>query len=125
MTVPNLFSTATEASSSMEVSPLKVLTLVGYLEGASFLLLLGIAMPLKYLLGFPEAVRYVGMGHGFLFMAYILILMSTANKIKFPLWAMPLGVLASVLPFGPFVFDMLLKKSLQVRAPDRNPDVAG
>lgn len=92
---------------------LRNLTIVGYLEGTSFLLLLGIAMPLKYMLGMPEAVRYIGMAHGVLFIAYILMLVITASKIKMPLWAMPAGVLGSFLPFGPFVFDHLLKKRLK------------
>lgn len=92
---------------------LRNLTIVGYLEGTSFLLLLGIAMPLKYMLDMPEAVRYIGMAHGVLFIAYILMLVITASKIKMPLWAMPAGVLGSFLPFGPFVFDHLLKKRLK------------
>ena len=91
---------------------LKKMTIMGYLEGTSFLLLLGIAMPLKYMLDMPEAVSYVGPVHGILFVAYILVLMITAGKIKMPLWAMPAGVLGSFLPFGPFVFDHLLKKRL-------------
>jgi integral membrane protein len=93
-------------------STLKTLTIMGYLEGTSFLLLLGIAMPLKYMLGIPEGVKYIGMAHGVLFIAYIVILMGAANKIKMPIWAMPAGVLGSFLPFGPFIFDYLLKKSL-------------
>ena len=95
-----------------QVSSLKTLTIMGYLEGTSFLLLLGIAMPLKYMMGIPEGVKYIGMAHGVLFIAYIVILMGAANKIKMPLWAMPAGVMGSFLPFGPFVFDALLKKSL-------------
>lgn len=92
---------------------LKNLTIAGYLEGTSFLLLLGIAMPLKYMLGTPEAVKYVGMAHGALFIAYILVLIFAASKIKMPLWALPAGGLGSFLPFGPFIFDHLLKKSLR------------
>ncbi|MGM8898141.1 MULTISPECIES: DUF3817 domain-containing protein [unclassified Psychrobacter] len=94
-------------------SALKNLTIIGYLEGTSFLLLLGIAMPLKYMLGIPEAVRYIGMAHGVLFIGYILTLVYAASKIKMPLWALPAGVLGSFLPFGPFVFDSLLKKRLE------------
>nr|WP_275691807.1 DUF3817 domain-containing protein [Psychrobacter glaciei] len=94
-------------------SALKNLTIMGYLEGTSFLLLLGIAMPLKYMLGIPEAVKYVGMAHGALFIAYILVLLIATSKIKMPLWAMPAGVLGSFLPFGPFIFDHLLKKRLR------------
>jgi len=109
---------ASTATTSVELtdeqtSSLKTLTIMGYLEGTSFLLLLGIAMPLKYMMGIPEGVKYIGMAHGLLFIAYIVILMGTANKVKMPLWAMPSGVIASILPFGPFVFDALLKKSLK------------
>ena len=94
-------------------STLKNLTIMGYLEGTSFLLLLGVAMPLKYMLGIPEAVKYIGMAHGALFIAYILVLLIATSKIKMSLWAMPVGVLGSFLPFGPFIFDYLLKKSLR------------
>ena len=92
---------------------LKYLTIMGYLEGTSFLLLLCIAMPLKYLMDIPEGVRYIGMAHGGLFIAYIVVLMGAASKIKIPIWAMPAGVLGSFLPFGPFIFDHLLKKNLK------------
>ncbi|MBI0425761.1 DUF3817 domain-containing protein [Psychrobacter sp. NG27] len=85
---------------------------MGYLEGTSFLLLLGIAMPLKYMLGMPETVSYVGPLHGILFVAYIIVLIITASKIKMPLWALPAGVLGSFLPLGPFIFDYVLKKRL-------------
>ena len=92
---------------------LKSLTLIGYLEGTSFLLLLFIAMPLKYMLDIPEGVKYIGMAHGVLFIVYIVVLVGTAIKVKIPRWAIPAGVLGSLLPFGPFIFDHLLKKNLQ------------
>ena len=109
LTQPSTLPNLTKSQNSI----LKNLTIAGYLEGTSFLLLLGVAMPLKYMLGIPEAVRYIGMAHGALFIAYILMLMITANKIKMPLWALPTGVLDSFLPFGPFIFDHLLKKRLR------------
>ncbi|MGP4733318.1 MULTISPECIES: DUF3817 domain-containing protein [unclassified Psychrobacter] len=93
-------------------SALRNLTIMGYLEGTSFLLLLGIAMPLKYMFDTPEAVSYVGPVHGVLFVAYIVVLVITASRIKMPLWALPAGVFGSFLPFGPFIFDLLLNKSL-------------
>ena len=95
---------------------LKNLTIMGYLEGTSFLLLLGVAMPLKYLMGIPEGVKYIGMAHGILFITYIVILMGATIKIKMPIWAIPAGVLGSLLPFGPFIFDHVLKKRLSKRA---------
>ena len=104
---------STRALSQAQRSALNLLTVVGYLEGSSFLLLLGVAMPLKYMLGMPEAVKYVGMAHGVLFIAYLLILMTTTSKIRLPIWAIPAGVMGSLLPFGPFIFDHLLKKYIQ------------
>ena len=70
-------------------------------------------MPLKYMFDIPEAVRYIGIAYGALFIAYILMLLFAASKIKMPLWAMPAGMLGSFLPFGPFIFDHLLKKRLK------------
>lgn len=89
---------------------LKALTIAGYLEGLSFILLLGVAMPIRHYFDISEPVRYLGMIHGVLFIAYVVILMSTASKVKMPLWGMPGGVIAALLPFGPFVFDRMLKK---------------
>ena len=92
--------------------PLSTLTQIGFLEGMSFLLLLGVAMPLKYMMGVNEAVRFAGSAHGILFIAYLLVLLFTAHRVKFPLWGMPAGVLATILPFGPFVFDWAIKKAV-------------
>lgn len=100
------------AMTKQQNTTLKSLTIMGYLEGTSFLLLLCIAMPLKYMMGVPEAVKYIGMAHGILFIAYLLILIGSTTKIKMPLWAIPAGVLGSFLPFGPFIFDHFLKKRL-------------
>ena len=111
-TAPDSVENSSTQLNDEQSSSLKTLTIMGYLEGTSFLLLLGIAMPLKYMMGIPEGVKYIGMAHGVLFIAYIVILMGAANKIKMPLWAMPAGVIGSFLPFGPFIFDHLLKKSL-------------
>ena len=103
-------ATTTPTLSKSQRFAFNKLMVMGYLEGTSFLLLLFIAMPLKYMLGMPEMVRYVGMAHGVLFVAYIVVLFFTAAKIKLPLWAIPAGVVGSFLPFGPFVFDYVLKK---------------
>jgi len=44
--------------------------IAGIIEGISFLLLLGLAMPMKYFAGQPQYVRVIGMIHGMLFLAY-------------------------------------------------------
>lgn len=79
-----------------------------YAEGASFLVLLGIAMPLKYVFGLPLAVRVVGMLHGLLFVLYALLVLEALGAGRFTFRTAALAMLASVLPFGPFVFERKL-----------------
>ncbi|OTG89657.1 DUF3817 domain-containing protein [Acinetobacter sp. ANC 3813] len=86
------------------------LRLVGALEGLSFLLLLFVAMPMKYILGNPILVKYVGMGHGVLFIAFLVVLFVVCEKQKWSLTMFLMGLIASILPFGPFIFDAKLKK---------------
>ncbi len=84
------------------------LRLVGFLEGLSFLLLLGVAMPLKYLMGEPAAVRVVGMAHGVLFLAYLAAILQAHVEYGWTWKKSALLVLASIVPFGPFVADRRL-----------------
>lgn len=86
------------------------LRLVGALEGLSFLLLLFVAMPMKYILGNPILVKYVGMGHGVLFITFLVVLFVVCEKQKWSLTMFLMGLIASILPFGPFFFDAKLKK---------------
>jgi integral membrane protein len=58
----------------MDSRLLKRFRLVATLEGISFLVLLFVAMPLKYFAGMPKAVSVVGMAHGLLFVAYMYLL---------------------------------------------------
>jgi len=84
---------------------LRTLQLVGYAEGTSFLLLLGIAMPLKYAAGWPLAVTVVGGAHGVLWILYLMAAGWAGLAHKWG-WREFLGAFAaSVLPGGPFVFD--------------------
>ncbi len=89
---------------------IKTLRVLGFLEGLSFLLLLFIAMPLKYIWGNPLLVKFVGMGHGILFILFLIVLFAVCEKQKWSIKMFILGFIASILPFGPFVFDHKLKK---------------
>lgn len=84
------------------------LRVIGFWEGVSFLVLLGIAMPLKYYAGEPGAVRVVGMAHGVLFMLYVGAAIQTALDRNWTWKRTALVLLASVLPAGPFVVDAKL-----------------
>ena len=88
---------------------IKALRLVGFLEGLSFLLLVFIAMPMKYIWDQPLLVKYVGMGHGVLFIVFLLVLFAVCERQKWSLKMFLLGFIASILPFGPFFFDHKLK----------------
>ena len=82
----------------------------GVAEGISFLLLLGIAMPLKYLAGKPEAVRAVGSVHGLLFVVYVLMVLLAARKFRWGIATVMMALAAAIFPFGPFWFDAKLRR---------------
>lgn len=86
-------------------NPLTQFRIVAIAEGLSFLVLLGIAMPLKYLAGQPEAVRIFGSIHGGLFLLYIVTIFRAAHYGKWSFKWIATGLVASLLPFGPFLFD--------------------
>ncbi len=87
-----------------------VLRLTTLAEGVSFLLLLGIAMPLKYAAGLPLAVVIVGWLHGVLFMGLCLLLAVLVLRGGWSLGRAALVFLAALIPFGPFVIDGRLKR---------------
>lgn len=89
---------------------LKRFKVISIFEGISFLLLLFIAMPLKYMMDMPLAVTYVGWAHGVLFVLYIYMVFPTARKVGWDFSKTLFALIASVLPFGPFIFDRYLSK---------------
>lgn len=89
---------------------LKLFIWISRLEAISYLLLLGIAMPLKYALDMPLMVKYLGWAHGILFMAYMIQLLWIAYQLKWDVLRIIHGFIAAMLPFGPFVFERSLKK---------------
>jgi integral membrane protein len=78
---------------------------IGFAEGISFLLLMGVAMPLKYALGLPLAVKIMGWIHGTLFIAYVTLGRQVARNQGWSSRQEWLAYLSAVLPFGTFVFD--------------------
>lgn len=91
-------------------TPLDRLRIIGLLEGASFLILLFIAMPLKYMAGLPQMVRVVGSAHGLLFVIFVLAVLDVAVRLRWPLTRVAAALAASVVPFGPFVLDAHLRR---------------
>ncbi len=84
--------------------------IVGIAEGISFLVLLLIAMPLKYIFHIPEAVKFTGWVHGGLFVTYIIFATEVFASLKKNfLWLLK-AVAAAFLPLGTFIFNRSLKK---------------
>jgi len=81
---------------------------VAFAEGISYLVLLFIAMPLKYGLDMPLAVKYVGWAHGVLFVAYIVFGGLAALKDKWSIQFSAVAFIASLVPFGTFWLDKKL-----------------
>lgn len=97
-------------TSYMLTSHIGRMRLISLVEGVSFLLLLGVAMPLKYLAGIPEVVAVVGAAHGVLFVLYALAAGVLMLALRWsPLWFVG-AMIASVVPFGTFYLDARLKR---------------
>ncbi|MDP9960145.1 DUF3817 domain-containing protein [Chryseobacterium lathyri] len=80
------------------------------IEGLSYLILLFIAMPLKYFFNIPEGVKYFGWIHGILFLVFLIALLLSAIKYRWSLKRIILYLIGSVLPFVPFILDKRLKE---------------
>jgi integral membrane protein len=87
-----------------------IFRIVSFLEGVSYLLLLFVAVPIKYFQGDVSYVKMLGMPHGILCMSYIVLAVMLQKTMKWSLKSLGIVVLASVIPFGTFYVD---KKYLQ------------
>lgn len=85
------------------------LRIVGAAEGISFLLLLGVAMPMKYFAGMPLAVRIVGTLHGVLFLLYLVAVFRAARLNCWSWVRIVEAIWASLYPFGTFLLDRKLR----------------
>lgn len=88
---------------------------MGLIEGGSLLVLLFLAMPLKYFFGFPEAVSMIGPIHGALFSLYILMIAYMTFIVRWPFRFSVAAAAAAFIPFGNFVLDRRLEKWRQLK----------
>ena len=100
-------------------TPISRLRTIGIYEGISFLVLLGIAMPLKYMAGIPEFVKYTGWAHGVLFVLYMLAVLQVTLAHNWSFSKVAMAVFASLVPFGPFMLDKRLLKAEEQKAADQ------
>lgn len=90
--------------------------MIGIAEGVSFLVLLLIAMPLKYFMQMPEAVKFVGWVHGALFVAFIYFAFEVMGSLKKNFFWFMKAFAAAFIPCGTFIFDRQLKKEASLLA---------
>ncbi len=84
---------------------LPVFRITALLEGVSYLLLLFIAVPIKYLFEDPQYVKMLGMPHGILFMAYVILAIFISANMKWSTKTVWIVLIASIIPFGTFYID--------------------
>jgi len=82
-----------------------IFRIVSFLEGISYLLLLFVAVPIKYFQGNDEYVKMLGMPHGILFMLYIVLAIVMQTSLKWKTKDFAIILVASILPFGTFYVD--------------------
>ena len=100
-----------DMNSNLNRDSVNQLRWVGNAEGISFLVLLFIAMPLKYVFNLPMAVKVNGWIHGVLFVVYIFAVLRTAYLIKWNYLRVGIALAASLIPFATFVLDRKLKRN--------------
>jgi integral membrane protein len=92
----------------------KTFATIALIEGISYVVLLGIAMPLKYYFGLPIAVKIVGWAHGVLFMLYMIFLLLCWIEYKWSFGRVVFYFIASLLPIVPFFVERKLTKEYSV-----------
>ena len=80
----------------------KVFRIVSFLEGLSYVLLLFVGVPVKYGAGNDILVKILGMPHGILFMAYIVLALLIRQQMQWDRRATLFVLAASIIPFGTF-----------------------
>ena len=94
------------------MSELQKFRLINKIEGISFIILIFIAMPLKYSFGYPIATKIVGMAHGFLVFVFLYQILEAQKEAGFTWKETGLYTLLSLVPFGSFYTDKLLAKKM-------------
>lgn len=84
-------------------NPISTLHKIALIEGASFLVLLFVAMPAKYMFGVAKAVTVVGWLHGVLFVLFSFALLWAMLVARWSIGRAALIFIGGLVPFGPFL----------------------
>ena len=88
------------------------LRVIAWLEGWSLLLLMFVAMPIKYLMDVPEATQAIGMIHGILFVLFITATLVISIIQRWNLGRVFVVMVSSFVPFGTFYVDRKILRNL-------------
>lgn len=91
------------------MNTIRQLRTVGIAEGISFIVLLFVAMPLKYAAGYPLAVTVAGSIHGFLFITYLIAMVRAIAEHNWGGKKIFEVFIAALYPFGTFILDRKLR----------------
>lgn len=91
---------------------LNIFRIIAFLEGVSYILLLGVAVPIKYISKDPQYVKMLGMPHGLLFVAYIAFAILLRSTYKWDNKTFAIILAGSLIPFGTFYVDKKYLKPL-------------
>tara|TARA_B100001142_G_scaffold211292_1_gene209490 strand:+ start:718 stop:1008 length:291 start_codon:yes stop_codon:yes gene_type:complete len=94
---------------------IKVFRIISYLEGISYILLLFIAVPIKYYANDPSLVKLLGMPHGLLFVAYVILSFVNSKKYNWNFIKTLVVLISSIIPFGTFYVDYKYLKTDEQR----------
>jgi integral membrane protein len=90
---------------------------IAWIEGISYIFLLFVAMPMKYIGGQPAWVRYSGLVHGLLFVLFIINAIQAKIEYSWSRRRLLLMIATSFVPFGMIWFDRLLE------APEKGSEI--
>lgn len=102
-------------------NPIPFLRQTALIEAVSFIVLLGVAMPLKYLAEQPMAVTMVGWIHGVLFILFSIALARAWRVAQWPISRCAIVFIVALLPFGPFLYDKRLLAFVREFEEAQNP----
>lgn len=87
------------------MNSINIFRVTSILEGLSYILLLFVAVPMKYMAGEAGLVKSLGMPHGILFVLYVFLALFIRTKMKWSFVTTLMVLVASLLPFGTFYID--------------------
>jgi integral membrane protein len=106
-------------------TPIGRLRVIAFIEGISYLVLLCVAMPLKYFAGLPLPVKIAGWIHGLLFVLYLMSVAEVTVKRRWSVGKIFVALVASLIPFGTFALDARLRREQESETSEAERDVHG